>query len=590
MTGTHLNWSPCTGCACPNHHLPSHDFPPDRHTLNDPNLARLTRSNDEPMEGEIATLRGMISTYEAEILDINKEESRLEQFISDMKNRISLAQQKLDALCHERNHISKAIIERKGLLHPIRRLPAEMLLRIFRSTIDFPISRSHTKGDNQWEFHPADNMLWSIERVCKRWRTGSLSFPELWSFVNVVITDSNFGEDPRGIAYVRRLGMQLARSKLHRLSLSIWNDSSHSSFNSLPPALAAVLFSISSRVECLHLYLHTIVFSKIPSLHRSMPSLRKLCLIATDGDTSNNVEELDLFHCPLLRELHVIDVPNAHPSFALPWAQITTFTSDHALYATRVPGTEPLPLLLTMQKLMALEICKLRLELQSPEVHFTGSYPLSCSNLRVLDLSSWHYQGELPIKQLVERLTLPTLTELRVSCLSGHPDRDSKETFTSIRGLLERSGPPPITIFRFDHGDMREDDLLYIVRECSTLEVIHLTDVNGDAITDQMHRLLTLGVNGTTPLVPRLHALRVSGTMSFDMQIFVDMVESRWTLTHAQSPPVQRLDEVNLCRFLHTENLDEPDEDEVERITVLSALDVYRAQGMDVTLGTKVQE
>ncbi len=216
MTGTHLNWSPCTGCACPNHHLPSHDFPPDRHTLNDPNLARLTRSNDEPMEGEIATLRGMISTYEAEIQDINKEESRLEQFISDMKNHISLAQQKLDALCHERNHIAVAITERKGLLHPIRRLPAEILLRIFRLTIDFPISRSHTKGDNQWEFHPSDNMLWSIERVCKRWMTGSLSFPELWSFVNVVITDSNFGEDPRGIAYVRRLGMQLARSKLHR--------------------------------------------------------------------------------------------------------------------------------------------------------------------------------------------------------------------------------------------------------------------------------------------------------------------------------------------------------------------------------------
>ncbi|PBK94180.1 hypothetical protein ARMGADRAFT_88125 [Armillaria gallica] len=480
-------------------------------------------------------------------------------------------------------------MERKGLLHPIRRLPAEILLRIFRSTIDFPISRSHTKGDNQWEFHPSDNMLWSIERVCKRWRTGSLSFPELWSFVNV-ITDSNFGEDPRGIAYVRRLGMQLARSKLHRLSLSVWNDSRHSSFNSLPPALAAVLFSISGRVECLHLYLHTIVFSKIPSLHLSMPSLKKLCLIATDGDTPNGIEELDLFHCPLLRELHVIDMPSAHSSFALLWAQITTFTSDHALYATRAPGTEPLHLLLTIQKLTALGICEFRLELQSPEVDFTGPYPLLCSSLRVLNLSSWHYNGELPIKQFAERLTLPALTELRVSCLSGHAARDSKETFTSIRGLLERSGPSPITIFHFDHGDMREDDLLYIVRECPILEVIHLTDVNGDAITDQLHRLLTLGVNGTIPLVPRLHALRISGTMSFDMQIFVDMVESRWTLAHAQSPPVRRLGEVNLCRFLGTESSDEPDEDEVEWITVLSALDVYRAQGMEVTLGTKVQE
>ncbi|KAK0194778.1 hypothetical protein F5146DRAFT_1219670 [Armillaria mellea] len=590
MAGTHLNWSPCTGCICPNHNLPSHDFPPDRHALNDPNLARLTRSNDEPVEGEIAILHGMISKYEAEIHDINKEESHLEQFISDMKNRISLAQQKLDTLCHEKNRISEAIIERKRLLHPVRRLPAEVLLRIFLSTIDFPISRSHTKGDNQWKFHPSDNALWSIERVCKRWRTGSLSFPELWSFVNVVITDSNFGGDPCGIAYVRRLGIQLARSKLHHLSLSIWNDSSYSSFDSLPPALAAVLFSISNRVECLHLYLDVIVFSKIPVLHLSMPSLKKLCLIATDGNNANRMEELDLFHCPLLHELHVIDVPDAHPLFSLPWAQITTFTSDHALYETRAPDPEPKLLLLTMQKLTALEICKLRFELQSPEAAFAGPYPVLCSNLRVLDLSSWRYEDELPITQFADRLTLPTLTELRVSCSSGHPDRDSNKTFTSIRGLLERSGPPPITIFHFDHGDMQEDDLLYIVRECSTLEILHLTDVNGDPRMDQMHRLLTLGVNGTTPLLPHLHALRVSGTISFDIQIFVDMVESRWTLAHAQSPPVQRLDEVNLCRFLHTENFDEPDEDEVERITVLSALDVYRAQGLDVTLGTKVQE
>lgn len=101
MTGTHVHWSLCTGCTCPNHDLPSHDFPPDRHTLNDPNLAHLTRSNDQPMESEIAILREMISTYEAEIHDINKEESRLEQFISDMKNRISLAQQKLDTATKE---------------------------------------------------------------------------------------------------------------------------------------------------------------------------------------------------------------------------------------------------------------------------------------------------------------------------------------------------------------------------------------------------------------------------------------------------------------------------------------------------------
>ncbi|KAG7442546.1 uncharacterized protein BT62DRAFT_374728 [Guyanagaster necrorhizus] len=330
MTEIPLNWSPCTGCTCPNHNLPSRNFSPNRHTLDDPNLSRLMCSNDEPIESEVATLHAMTASYEAEIQDINAEESRLAQFISYMKNRISLAEQKAKALCQERQRISEAIIEKKRLFHPIRRLSAEILLRIFRSTIDFPISRTFSEENDQWEFHPSDSMLWSIEMVCRRWSVVSLSFPELWSFVNVVITDSNFGEDYHGIAYVRRLGMQLARSKLHRLSLSILNDYSHSSFNSLPPALVAILFAISGRVDCLHLYLPAIMFSKIPSLHLPMPSLTNLCLIAMDGEATDDYHDMDLFHCPLLRELHVVDIFNVSGSFALPWAQITTFTHDHA--------------------------------------------------------------------------------------------------------------------------------------------------------------------------------------------------------------------------------------------------------------------
>ncbi|KAK0448492.1 hypothetical protein EV421DRAFT_2032695 [Armillaria borealis] len=535
--GTHFNWSPCTGCACLNHNLQSHDFPPDRHSLKDPNLARLAGSNDRPLEGEVATLQAMIASYEADIRDLDAEESRLVQFINNMKDRISRAEKNVDALRQERQSISDAIIERKRILNPVRCLPAEILLRIFRLTTIFPIpwSLPETVEEEGWDIHPPKSMLWTIEGVCKQWNTVVFSFSELWSSINIIITDDNFGDTARGTAYSRLLD--------------------------------------------------------IPSLDLTLPSLNELCIFPTNIVAMEHYQGLDLFRCPNLRFMHVIDVVAPLLYFELPWTQITTFTSDSALYSEHPSGPNPQTCLLVMQKLTQLEECHLRLELETPPEDWAGEVlPVVCSDLRVLALSSWGFEEHLPLKELVDELVTPSLTQFQVVCCRNYRQRESEETFTAIRGLLERSGPPRITTLHFDHGCALQEDLLQVLKTCPTLEDIHLTDIDNGAISDETLLQLTLKVDGTTPLVPRLHTLHISGVMLFNVQIFVDMVESRWTLAHAQSPPVRRLGEVKLCRFLDSEDSDEPDEDEVERITVLSTLDVCREQGMDVTLGTKVQE
>ncbi|KAK0431423.1 hypothetical protein EV421DRAFT_2041284 [Armillaria borealis] len=572
MAGTNYNWSPCTG---------------------DPNLARLAGSNDQPSDSEMATLRAMIASYEADIRNIDMEESRLVQFIADMKDRISRAEKNVDALRQERQSISDAIIERKRILNPVRRLPAEILLRIFRLTNTFPISRSHSEKEEEegWDIHPPKNMLWTIEGVCRQWNMVVVSFPELWSSINIIITDNNFSDTARGIAYGRVLGMQLDRSRNQLLSLSIWNDDDHSSYVKLPTAIAFILFSFSTRVESLHLYLPAQIISDIPSLHLTLPSLNELCIFPTNLGVMEHYHGLELFRCPNLRSMHVVDVVAPLFHFQLPWAQMTTFTSDSALYSEHPSGPNPQTCLLVMQKLTQLEECHLRLELGTPEGGWTGEpLPVVCSDLRVLVLSSWGFDSHLPLKELLDELVTPALTRLQVVSCQNYTSRDSEETFTAIRGLLERSGPPHITTLHFDHGCVLTEDFLQVLKTCPTLEDIHLTDIDDGAISDETLLQLTLKVDGTTPLVSRLHTLHISGVMSFNVQIFVDMVESRWTLAHAQSPPVRRLGEVNLCRFLDSEDSDEPDEDEVERITVLSTLDVCREQGMDVTLGTKVQE
>lgn len=56
-------------------------------------------------------------------------------------------------------------------------------------------------------------------------------------------------------------------------------------------------------------YLASEIFCAIPSLRFSLPSLKSPCLFPTDGEAIDDYEDLVLFLCPLLRRLHVVEVP-----------------------------------------------------------------------------------------------------------------------------------------------------------------------------------------------------------------------------------------------------------------------------------------
>ncbi|KAK0240971.1 hypothetical protein EDD85DRAFT_385875 [Armillaria nabsnona] len=530
MTGAPLNWSPCTGCTCPNHNLPSHDFPPNRHTLS-LNLADLTNTNDPPSETEEATLRERIVSCVMDIRKFDTDEAQLTDFIADMKSHISLAEQKVDALRQERQTICDVITQTKRLLNPVRRLPAEILLRIFNLTTAFPISHSFSiEGDDEgWNFYPTENMLWAIEGVCKQWNKVAVSFPELWSFINVIVTDDNFCDDARGIAYARRLGLQLDRSKNHLLSLSIWNDVHRSTFTKLPTAIATILFSFSTRVERLHLYLPADMFANMPPYHFSLPSMVYLCLFPTDVGVIDDYHGLDLFRCPSLRSLRIVDVLCPLHSFHLPWAQIHSFTSESAFYQDEPSGLVPSSAIRLMRSLVNVEECHFRrFGRESFDDDMTGeTLPVVCSSLRTLSLSSWGQDNYEPLAQFAEMIKIPALMSLQVACCSNYYWRETPETFTAVRNLLECSGPPHITILHFDRGQILGDDLMHILRTCPSLKDIRLTDVDEGAVGDQTLLQLTLSADGAIPVVPCLHTLHLSGNMSFSMQTFVDMVESR---------------------------------------------------------------
>ncbi|PBK95183.1 hypothetical protein ARMGADRAFT_1011068 [Armillaria gallica] len=426
---TNSMWAPCSGCPCPNHHLPSCIFTIEPSLSDDPEWMHLARSNNPPSQYEEMVLSTIISTYDEQIKSIDSEKSSLEAFSLSLKAHIVAVSQRMDALLQERARVTEAVRERRDLLSPVRRLPPEVLNHIFLNTIDFPVPRVQivredeeepTEQDGGWEFKPTESSLWSITGVCTKWRSASLSSPRLWSYVNIIITESNFDD----YSYIRQLGLQLDRSERCPLSISICRMTNSLLGQDLPPQLVAILFSFSSRIRELHLYLSSFTSLGMGEMQLSLPSLECLVLLCQDEHWSFVIpENLRLFSStPKLQSLEIIDWRNG---LELPWSQLKKYHSDHRYIPTGSRGSRTHHHLNALRKLQQVEECALRLSGASSVREFGANvYPLICPQLRVLDLSSWSKERagtQSVFRQVADRLVLPALSVLRVACSQrGH--------------------------------------------------------------------------------------------------------------------------------------------------------------------------
>ncbi len=170
---------------------------------------------------------------------------------------------------------------------------------------------------------------------------------------------------------------------------------------------------------------------------------------------------------------------------------------------------------------------------------------------------------------------------LTVLCLSGFASRDQDTTFTSIRHLIERS-QSPLTYLHFDNGEIIKDDLIRILSSTPTLQVLQLKNVGGEitdeVVNDLARRVDTESGSPVPALVPHLHTLHLSGQLDFQVELYVGMVESRWTC-HPRY-----LKSVDICRFVDRRR--EREQEEVN-ILALSRLDVLVSEGLDVTVSTQ---
>ncbi len=78
----------------------------------------------------------------------------IDDHVAALQQALASIGAELEDLDGEREKVLAHIAERKRLLSPVRRLPHEILFKVFRSTIIFPMPRSRSQRETLVGFSP----------------------------------------------------------------------------------------------------------------------------------------------------------------------------------------------------------------------------------------------------------------------------------------------------------------------------------------------------------------------------------------------------------------------------------------------------
>lgn len=571
------SWEPCStvGCPCPNHRLPCYSVGEPDNFNNDPHFCHLTLTNNIPLHAEEVAISSMITDLEANVASINATEDKLKVVQKAYTAQLEAIDLQLRTLADERVRLSDAIRQRRFILNPVRRVPLEILQRIFMDSIQFPASWSFVEPESRRErawytFVEEGNDLWTFELVCKRWNVAVLGDPALWSFFDIVVSDENFND---GITrYISRLVRQMTRAQLCPLSVTIRRCSSFTS-DKLPSQLPMLLLPNSYRIHELFLHLPIPLISGLSPLKKHMQALARLNIINTPF-YGNGANPMVFDECPQLNFICTTDIISPSRSFVLPWSQIQSYTSRHALLAHGEfsPGPRPRSLRSILEKATNLRECDLSMEMSSP--NFTPN-PLTCHHLvdlTIVIMENLDFDVH-PLLQLFGNLTLPSLEYLEIKGRKGREIKaiEPNTIFTCVVDVIERS-QCPLQYLEYPDGTIMSEDLVRIVNagpplECLELERVGWSDepVN---LSGFFHALAS--ERNDVAVLPVLDTLVLSGQFEFEANELLDMLEirsARW--------PFKRI----TLEWISSDTVSET-RVEADVAAILKGVEKYRAAGL----------
>ncbi|KAF5389778.1 hypothetical protein D9757_006016 [Collybiopsis confluens] len=462
-------------------------------------------------DSQLSEIRTLIKAAQRDIASYDQELHRLDMEAIRLRSR--------------REALMNSIGKLSTLLSPVRRLPNEILLRIFSSCCQ--------ENDISSTLPGAAAAL-TLSAVCTKWRAIVMSSPACWSNLTVEapyedIDEEEEAEEEEELA--RRVEIYLTRSKNHPLILDL--DPSHRSYGEHP--VLALLAQESQRWKVLTYrgrYIPS-AYSAFQSL--SLPILEKMAYIGPDDEEVLDFPDQNLLvHSPI-HELGILSNPFEEDDLALTCFS-SLFDSLTTLHHKLSGHIEPF--------LRVLDRCpRLR------HLHVSGDNYENDSELgahetrRTLPATSLSISGEafknfpdLTIGVVLASIAAPDLVELELEQVGPHRD----ELCPMLNDFFARS-KSRLTILTLRGIRLTDVEMANLLLYLPYLQTLSISEENYfkfgfTSITTQfiesLHAWKTNALRQSIePLVPRLRSLRLEPSVKshqFHPEVFVETVLSRW--------------------------------------------------------------
>ncbi|KAK0221375.1 hypothetical protein IW262DRAFT_1459578 [Armillaria fumosa] len=225
------------------------------------------------------------------------------EYLSELQQRISTTRKTLEALLEEQTRQIKDLADAKALLNPIRKLPEDVLIKIFTACTPTHIDDMIYAFPDEHDSLNTKNAPWVLSQVCARWRHATLATAKLWSCISLAMD-----KYVNHMECIFRFGILLARTGTNPLMVCIDADADFSRH----PLLAMVL-PTSSRWTDLSVTAPLLSFLPFNNISHALPLLQFLDIRVTGagtsvgGSESTHVQVRGFEYAPNLRWLNLDD-------------------------------------------------------------------------------------------------------------------------------------------------------------------------------------------------------------------------------------------------------------------------------------------